>query len=159
MEFFWTCFTEFATTTLSILASACIAYLTFCSQEKKAIAAQKRVQDFNKQTVVELFQAAISNLLFFLTEGSLDFSKQNLSLYCKKLKMIELSLADMKDIELPDEFISSFQYYRYLISDVQISMEHIIQSALTDPLPKDAFQDLDIEQLISDLSDFVSKYK
>lgn len=159
MDTFWTCFTEFVTTTISILASAGIAYFTYRFQEKKSTNSQIRIQELNKNTVLELFQAAISNLIFFLPTGELDFSKQNLDLYSKKIKMIGLSLAAMRDIDLPDEFVSMFQYHRYLISDVQISVEHIIQNTLSNPLSKNAFQNLDIEQVITDLSNFVNKYK
>lgn len=146
----------FITTTMSILASAVIAYLTFRRQSQKALLLQNRLREINCDTAVELFQAQIASLMFFLPEGNSDFSKETLSLYCKKLAVIERYLADLTDSELPDTFIAQFQYYRLITSLTKISIEHRIDHCPSNILPLNSFDDLNIAELINDINTFIA---
>lgn len=149
----------FVTTTMSILASAVIAYLTFLRQNQKALLSQNRLRDINCDTAIELFHAQIASLMFFLPEGNPDFSKETLSLYCKKLHVIERYLADLKDSDLPDTFIPQFQYYRLITSLAKLSIEHRIEHCSSNVLPHDSFADLNIAELIDDINTFISAYQ
>lgn len=146
----------FFTTTMSILASAVIAYLTFRRQNQKAVLSQNRLRDINCDTAVELFHAQIASLMFFLPEGNPDFSKETLSLYCKKLNVIERYLADLTDSDLPDTFIPQFQYYRLVTSLIKISIEHRIEHCASDILPLNSFADLNISELIDEINAFIA---
>lgn len=147
----------FITTTMSILASALIAYLTFRRQSQKAFSAQNRLREINCDTALELFRAQVASLLFFLPEGNPDFSKQNLSLYCKKLSVIERYLADLTDSDLPDAFIPRFQYYRLKSSLTKIMIEHRIEHCSSNILPLNSFDDLQISDLIAELDAFITQ--
>ena len=146
----------FITTTMSILASAVIAYLTFRRQNQKDLRLQNRLREINCDTAIELFQAQIASLAFFLPDGNPDFSKGTLTLYCKKLNVIESYLADMTDSDLPDSFIPQFQYYRLISSLTKTSIEHRIEQSASDSLPLDSFDDLDIPGLINEINAFIT---
>lgn len=145
----------FVTTTMSILASAVIAYLTFRRQSQKSLLTQNRLRDINRDTAIELFHAQIASLMFFLPEGNPDFSKKTLSLYCKKITVIERYLTDLTDSDLPDTFIAQFQYYRLITSLTKISIEHRIEHCPSNILPLDSFDDLDIPNLIDEINAFI----
>ena len=146
----------FITTTMSILASVAIAYFTFRWQNHKTFMSQKRLREINCDTVIELFSAQIASLMFFLPEGNPDFSKGTLSLYCKKLSLIENYLADLTDSDLPDTFISRFQYYRLMVSLVRITIEHRIENCPSSILPLNSFDDLKISDLICEIDAFIT---
>ncbi len=145
----------FVTTTLSIITSALIAYLTFRHQNQKLLSSQQRIREINRDTALELFSAQIASLMFFLPEGNPDFSKENLSLYCKKLSVIEHHLADLTDSDLPDTFISRFQYFRLITSLTKITIEHRIEHCPSNKLPLNSFRDLYISDLIDELGAFI----
>lgn len=147
----------FVTTTMSILASAFIAYMTFHYQNKKAVSAQNRLREINCDTALELFRAQMACLLFFLPDGNPDFSKMNLSLYCRKLEVIERYLADLTDSDLPDAFIPRFQYYRLKSSLTKVMIEHKITSCNSAILPLDSFAELQISGLIGELDAFIAE--
>lgn len=148
--------TLFITTTMSILASAVIAYLTFRHQNQKTLVSLERLREINRDTAIELFNAQIANLIFFLPEGNVDFSKETLSLYCKKLQIIEKHLSDLNNSDLPDTFISRFQYYRLKTSLTRITIEHRLEYCPSNILPQDSFHDLQIAELIRDMNSFVT---
>lgn len=148
--------TLFITTTMSILASAAIAYWTFRRQNQKALASQSRLREINRDTAIELFHAQIATLIFFLPEGNPDFSKETLSLYCKKLVVIENHLAHLADVDLPDTFIPRFQYYRLRTSLIRVTVEHRLEFCPSALLPPDSFQDLQITDMIDEINSFVS---
>lgn len=146
--------TLFITTTMSILASAAIAYFTFRHQNKKTLASLNRLREINRDTAVELFSAQVASLMFFLPEGNPDFSKETLSLYCQKLCVIEQYLADLNDSDLPDAFIPRFQYYRLITSLTRVTIEHRIKYCTSNVLPVDCFHDLQIAGLIDEIHSF-----
>lgn len=157
METFWTCLTEFITTTLSILASAVIAYLTFQRQEKKAKGNADRVCEINLQAALELFKAAIANLMFFLSDYNHDFCRQSLILYCQKIEAIERQLSNLADHDLPDWFIAPFKLNRYKLTDMRLSLYNIISFSSENPLPPDSFEELDVSGLIDSLYVFTQQ--
>lgn len=146
--------TLFITTTMSITASVFIAYYTFRRQSKKDLSSLNRIRQINRDTAIELFNAQIANLMFFLPEGNPDFHKETLSLYCKKLDVIEQYLADLNDSDLPDSFIPQFQYYRLISSLTKTTIKHRIERCASNILPADSFDDLEIQNLINNLHSF-----
>lgn len=149
---------QFITTILGILASVAIAYGTFHYESKKTAQEQKRIREINQRSVLNLFQASIANMLLFLPECNTDFSKETLSLCCKKIEAIEQQLTDLTDYDLPDYFIEQFQYNRYRLTDIRLSAESIISNAYCNPLPEDIFEDLEVEKLIHSFREFISSY-
>lgn len=156
MQTFWTCFTQFITITMSILASVAIACLTIRHQDQKSQQKANRICEINKQAVLELFRAAIANLMFFLPDCNQDFNRQSLDLYCRKIEAVEQQLLNLSDQDLPDEFIAPFKLNRYKLIDMRLSLYNIVFYSAENPLSSDSFGDLEISELIDSLRTFIA---
>lgn len=158
MDTLFSCFTQFITTTLSILASVFIAYWTFRSQSKKDAASEHRLQELHKESSLELFQAVISQLILFTPRPSNDFCRDSLLLSCQKIELIENQLSSFDHTELPDYFIKGFLFYRTRISLVRLSAEHFLKALPGPRVPDTILEDLDIDELTNKLENFVAEY-
>ena len=155
-----TCITQFITTVLTIGASVLVAYLTYCSQKKKSDSDTNRLQTVNRNSALELFNAYISNLLYFITPDDIERSieRNELLLSIEKMKLIEQYLYELSETELPDSFINDFQYYRLSISFQRLALESRLAQYTNPIISINSFSDLETYKIISSLSEFIAQF-
>lgn len=153
-----TCLTQFATTALTILASIGIAFLTYRSQKKKSDAEIKRLQTVNCQSALELFRAYIANLILFVSPKNEMLDRNTLLTCIDKMKLIEQYLSELTEVELPDNFIKKFQFYRLKIAFQRLSFENCLKNNSDIFLPSSMFDYLETLKLISTLEEFISEF-
>lgn len=155
---FMTCITQLITTILTIAASILIAYLTYRSQKKKSLSEIKRLQSVNCHSALELFNAYIANLIFFVAPEEKKLNRNTLLTCLDKMKLLEQYLSELTEVELPDDFIRDFQFYRLKISFQRLSLENCLSQTQEDSVDSSLFIDLNTFELITSLNVFISKY-
>lgn len=157
-EVFISIITQIITTLLTVSVTVLVAYLTYYAQRKKENEATRRLQNVNCRSALELFNAYISNLIFFVAPRDIQLETEHLCICIEKMKLTDQYLSELTEVDFPDSFIESFHLYRLKLAFQRIILENKLKNVNEATVSSSLFDDMDTMELITTIRKTISEY-